>query len=120
MPVRYMQVEESLGEAGGFDACARLLTQYPDTDALCVPVDAFAVGALAAVQQAGLRVPQDVMIATRYDGLRARTAEPALTAVDRRTIWRAATTLVRMSDNLNCRAWNWSRCLPNWRRSCIY
>jgi DNA-binding LacI/PurR family transcriptional regulator len=45
-------------------------------------VDAFAVGALAAVQQAGLRVPQDVMIATRYDGLRARTAEPALTAVD--------------------------------------
>jgi DNA-binding LacI/PurR family transcriptional regulator len=82
MPVRYMQVEESLGEAGGFDACTRLLAQYPDTDALCVPVDAFAVGALAAVQQAGLRVPQDVMIATRYDGLRARTAEPALTAVD--------------------------------------
>jgi DNA-binding LacI/PurR family transcriptional regulator len=71
-----------LGEAGGFDACTRLLAQYPDTDALCVPVDAFAVGALAAVQQAGLRVPQDVMIATRYDGLRARTAEPALTAVD--------------------------------------
>ena len=30
----------------------------------------------------GLRVPQDVMLATRYDGLRARTCEPPLTAVN--------------------------------------
>lgn len=82
MPLRYMQVEENLGEEGGREACAKLLALHPDIDALCVPVDAFAVGALAAAQQAGLRVPQDVMIATRYDGLRARTAEPALTAVD--------------------------------------
>lgn len=78
----YEQVDESLGEEGGRDACGRLLALYPDIDALCVPVDAFAVGALAAVQQAGLRTPQDVMVATRYDGLRARTAQPALTAVD--------------------------------------
>ena len=45
-------------------------------------VDVLAVGVLQYLQQAGLRVPQDVMIATRYDGLRARTCTPPLTAVN--------------------------------------
>lgn len=82
MPPCYAEVDEVQGEEGGRAACAALLARYPDTDALCVPVDAFAVGALSALRQAGRKVPQDVMVATRYDGLRARTAEPALTAVD--------------------------------------
>lgn len=29
------------------NACGRLLAHYPDIDAVCVPEDAFAVGALA-------------------------------------------------------------------------
>jgi DNA-binding LacI/PurR family transcriptional regulator len=54
----------------------------PRLDGLCVPVDAFAVGALRALREAGRRVPRDVVVATRYDGMRARTSQPALTAVD--------------------------------------
>ncbi|MFI7241504.1 LacI family DNA-binding transcriptional regulator [Streptomyces qinglanensis] len=74
--------EESGGEQAGHDAAAALLRDHPRTDALCVLVDAFAVGAVRAVRESGRTVPDDVMVVTRYDGLRARTCTPALTAVD--------------------------------------
>ncbi len=75
-------VDEASGEAGGRDAALALLAGHPDIDAFCVPVDAFATGAVAAVLETGRRIPEDVMVATRYDGLRARTSVPPLTAVD--------------------------------------
>ncbi|WP_418130530.1 LacI family DNA-binding transcriptional regulator [Variovorax sp. 278MFTsu5.1] len=75
-------VDEAKGESGGRDAALALLAAHPDIDALCVPVDAFATGAVAAVLETGRRIPEDVMVATRYDGLRARTSVPPLTAVD--------------------------------------
>lgn len=37
---------------------------------------------MRAVRDSGRAVPDDVMVVTRYDGLRARTCEPPLTAVD--------------------------------------
>ncbi|HYP84628.1 LacI family DNA-binding transcriptional regulator [Variovorax sp.] len=77
-----VQADEALGEAAGQAAAAALLAAHPDIDALCVPVDAFAVGAVRALHAAGRRIPQDVMVVTRYDGIRARTCEPPLTAVD--------------------------------------
>ena len=81
-PVLLAAVDEARGEQGGRDATRALLAAHPDIDAFCVPVDAFATGALAALAESGRRVPQDVMVATRYDGLRARTSTPPLTAVD--------------------------------------
>ncbi|WP_395024427.1 LacI family DNA-binding transcriptional regulator [Comamonas odontotermitis] len=77
-----LRMDESRGEAGGRDAARTLLAAYPQIDAFLVLVDVFAVGAAQYLQQAGLRVPQDIMLATRYDGLRARTCEPPLTAVN--------------------------------------
>jgi DNA-binding LacI/PurR family transcriptional regulator len=77
-----LRVDESKGEAGGRDAARMLLAAYPQIDALLVLVDVFAVGVVQYLQQTGLRVPQDIMLATRYDGIRARTSEPPLTAVD--------------------------------------
>lgn len=74
--------EESGGEEAGYEACATLLRAHPDLDALCVMVDAFAVGAVRALHDSGRAVPDDVLVATRYDGLRARTCIPPLTAVD--------------------------------------
>lgn len=75
-----------VGEAGGEDAgrraCLELLARHPETDAVCATVDAFAVGAVRAVRESGRRVPDDVLVATRYDGVRARTCDPPLTAVD--------------------------------------
>lgn len=82
MPCRIAQVDEATGEDGGCRAMLDLLAQDPKIDAVCVPVDAFAVGVIRALADSGRRVPQDVAVITRYDGLRARTCEPPLTAVN--------------------------------------
>lgn len=74
--------EEATGEEGGRHATRELLRRHPDIDAICAPVDAFAVGAIQALQEVGRRVPDDVLLVTRYDGMRARTAKPPLSAVD--------------------------------------
>lgn len=75
-------VPEEGGAAAGRAGCARLLEEHPEVDAVCAVVDAFAVGCVAAVRAAGRRVPDDVLVATRYDGPLARTCDPPLTAVD--------------------------------------
>lgn len=61
---------------------AALLQAKPSVDGVCVLVDAFAVGAVRAALGLGLRVPEDLRLVTRYDGLRARTCNPPLTAVN--------------------------------------
>lgn len=73
---------EADGEQAGYDACAALLAEHPDLDAICAMVDTFAVGAVRAVADSGRSVPADVMVVTRYDGIRARTCDPPLTAVN--------------------------------------
>lgn len=75
-------VPEEGGEESGYAGCVRLLEEYPDLDAVCAGVDAFAVGCVRALRDAGRNVPADVLVATRYDGMLARTCEPPLTAVD--------------------------------------
>lgn len=82
MAPRIVRVDESLGEAGGGAACARLLTKHPQIDALCVPVDAFASGAIRTAADLGLRIPRDLMLVTRHDGHRARESTPKLTAIN--------------------------------------
>ena len=77
-----LKLDEREGEEGAHRAIARLLSERPELDGLCVPVDAFAVGANNAAAELGLRVPHDLKIVTRYDGLRARQAQPPLTALD--------------------------------------
>src|SRR6185437_943093 len=78
MPCRITKADEAAGEQGGEQAAAELLAKHADIDALCVPVDAFAVGAVRAAQALGRHVPGNLLVATRYDGLRARTCEPPL------------------------------------------
>ncbi len=70
------------GAAAAQAACGRLLVEHPEVDAVCAVVDAFAVGCVAAIREAGRRVPDDVLVVTRYDGVLARTCDPPLTAVD--------------------------------------
>ena len=76
------RTEEELGEQGAREQVAALLASGQRFDALCVVVDTFASGALDALSDAGITVPDDVMVATRYDGLRAKLASPPLTALD--------------------------------------
>ncbi|MCY1234709.1 HTH-type transcriptional regulator GntR [compost metagenome] len=82
LPCHIVKAAEEHGEAAGAEACAQLLAQMPALDALCAPVDAFAVGAMAHLQGLGKRVPDDVLVVTRYDGIRARSAQPPITAVN--------------------------------------
>jgi DNA-binding LacI/PurR family transcriptional regulator len=82
MRLTIVRIDESGGEDAAQAATLRLLQERPELDALCVPVDAFAVGANRALAELGRNVPADVKLVTRYDGLRARECNPALTAVD--------------------------------------
>ncbi|MEU6865318.1 LacI family DNA-binding transcriptional regulator [Streptomyces sp. NPDC046876] len=93
-PVVATAAEEG-GEQAGYDRCAALLADHPEIDAVCALVDVFAVGAVRAIRDSGRRVPEDVMVVTRYDGPRARTCEPPLTAVDLQ-LDRAATDAVEL------------------------
>jgi len=81
-PAVIAEAAEEGGEAAGYEATLRLLAEQPRLDALCVPIDTFASGAARALSESGRRIPQDFLLATRYDGLRARTCVPPLTAVD--------------------------------------
>jgi DNA-binding LacI/PurR family transcriptional regulator len=77
-----VRVDEAAGEAAARKAAARMLETCPDIDALCVPVDAFAIGVLDAARDIGRSVPSKLRVATRYDGMRAKLATPQLTAVN--------------------------------------
>jgi DNA-binding LacI/PurR family transcriptional regulator len=77
-----VHVDEDLGEAGAFDAAAGLMQAHPQIDGILASVDTFAAGTLRALTALGIRVPERVRLATRYDGHRARESAPPLTAVD--------------------------------------
>lgn len=82
MPQRVVLVDEDSGEEGACQQVSALLERSPEVDGICALVDTFATGAVTAVKRSGREIPEDVLLATRYDGLRARTSEPPLTAVD--------------------------------------
>lgn len=76
----------TVAEADGAEG-ARLATlahfeAEPRTDGVIAFVDAFATGVVSALGELGRDIPRDVVVMTRYDGVRARTSTPLLTAVD--------------------------------------
>lgn len=101
MRSRILRLDEAEGEAAARVACRELLEAHPAIDALCVPVDAFATGAVQAAADLGRHIPGDLKIATRYDGLRARESRPQLTAVDLHLADIAAIAVNLLLDQLN-------------------
>ncbi len=75
-------VDERGGEEAAYAATFEVMASHPRLDGVLVSVDTFAAGALRAFGDLGIAVPDDVRLATRYDGHRARESTPALTAVD--------------------------------------
>jgi DNA-binding LacI/PurR family transcriptional regulator len=73
----------AFSEAGGYDAMRDLLPRSPD--AVFVAGDVMAIGALRALREAKLRVPDDVALVTFDDTLLAANAEPPLTTIRRPT-----------------------------------
>ena len=82
MPAIALSLDENGGEELAELEAAKLLQRHPQLDGLLVTVDALATGTMTALSHLGLRVPDNVRLATRYDGMRAQLAQPQLTAVD--------------------------------------
>lgn len=77
-------VPEANSERGAAAAVLGDLEAGLPLDGVLAPIDAMASGTMAALRQAGLSVPGDVRVATRYDGFRARSETPPLTALNLR------------------------------------
>lgn len=74
-------VEARFSMEDGYHAAKTLLTQMPDVTALFAMSDVMAVGALRAIQERGLRVPEDVSV-VGFDGIElGRYLTPQLTTI---------------------------------------
>jgi DNA-binding LacI/PurR family transcriptional regulator len=82
-------------QASGEAAMERLLRQVPDLDAVFVCSDLMAVGAIAALQRAGKRVPDDVAIGGFDDSKVAAASTPPLTTI-RQPLARISGEMVRL------------------------
>ncbi len=74
-------VEGDFTEGGGMASMARLLGLNPRPTAVFVASDTMAMGALRAVRQAGLRVPQDISLIGYDDVPQASFLDPPLSTV---------------------------------------
>lgn len=94
-----MIVEGDFSEQSGYNAMMKLLPAQPE--AVFVASDTMALGAMRAVQEAGLRVPEDISIAGYDDMPFAASSNPPLTTM-RQPIQQcgavAAQTLIDMID----------------------
>lgn len=72
-------LESDFSETGGYSSMQRLLAHKPD--AVFVASDTMAVGALRALREAGLHVPEDVAIVGFDDMPLAARTDPPLTTV---------------------------------------
>lgn len=85
--------------AGGADAVRRLIASDAPLDAIVVASAQMAAGALPVLKDHGLRVPEDVAIATIDNNVFSTSATPQLTTVDLHTEQKGATmmaTIVRL------------------------
>jgi len=73
-------VDEDGGMEAARLAARALIEAHPKMDAMFVSVDSFAVGAKQAARELGMDIPGRLRMATRYDGLNARSND--LTALD--------------------------------------
>jgi len=81
-PRREALVEEGNHKVdGGFNAMLRVLERAPGTTAVIASNDLTAIGALRAIRQHGLRVPDDISVVGFDDIQMAQFTEPPLTTV---------------------------------------
>ncbi|MFT4179562.1 MAG: LacI family DNA-binding transcriptional regulator [Thermomonas sp.] len=80
-----LQVDADSTEQAGFDAAQTLIARGLPFDAIFAGSDLIAIGALRALKEAGLRVPEDVAV-VGFDGTpMARFSNPPLTTVVQNT-----------------------------------
>lgn len=78
-------VESGLSEEGGYNAMKQILKDFPKNDypdaILCIN-DSSALGTMFAIQDAGLRIPDDIAVVGFYNDSRARLMPSPFTTVD--------------------------------------
>jgi len=79
-PPEYV-VEGDFFHDSGYDAANLLLALSEPPDAIACASDSMAVGAMAAIEEAGLRVPEDIAVTGFDDAEYAASVVPALTTV---------------------------------------
>jgi DNA-binding LacI/PurR family transcriptional regulator len=89
---RSLQIDAVSTEQSGYDAAVALLDRSARFDALFCASDLIAIGAMRALHDRGLRVPEDVAVAGFDDIPMARFANPSLTTVQQDT--KVAATLL--------------------------
>ena len=72
-------------EQDGFDACQALLARGEQMDGVFAASDLIAIGAMRALRERGLRIPQDVALAGFDDIPLAASVSPTLTTVQQDT-----------------------------------
>ena len=82
MTAKVISLPEKSAEDSAAAAISKLLGEGVHFDAVLAPIDAMATGVMRALKTQNVRIPDEVRVATRYDGVRARTEVPALTAID--------------------------------------
>ncbi len=85
--------EGEFSDVSGYQAMLRLIPQRPD--AVFVASDAMAFAAMRAIQEAGLRIPEDIAVVGFDDIPPAATSKPPLTTV-RQPIMRTGRTAAEM------------------------
>lgn len=73
---------DDLSERAGRAAAIELLSRRRPPDAIVAAVDRQAMGVLAAAEELGLRVPDDLGVAGAGDTVMARSSRPSLTSID--------------------------------------
>lgn len=74
-------VEGNFSQESGEKAMAHLLDEHPETDGVFVASDLMAQGALLALHERKLRVPDDVAVVGFDDSAVAKTCRPPLTTI---------------------------------------
>lgn len=80
-----LQVDAESSEEAGYAAAQTLLARGKPFDAVFAASDLIAIGAMRALTESGLRVPEDVSVVGFDDIPMARFANPALTTVYQNT-----------------------------------
>ena len=76
-----LQIEGSFSEASGYEAARTLLSRSPRPTAIFASNDSMAIGALSALRDAGVQVPEEIALAGFDDIPIASYLTPTLTSV---------------------------------------
>ncbi|MDO8501880.1 MAG: LacI family DNA-binding transcriptional regulator [Gemmatimonadaceae bacterium] len=80
-PERSLELDGDFTEAGGYAATLELLAAKPRPTAIFAANDSMAIGALSALRESGVRVPEDMAVAGFDDIPLARYMDPPLSSV---------------------------------------